>query len=260
MSSVATPLPLPPWPRPHFEAGGGDAHLFYKLHGDFSKPPTISRSKYRTAGIPEGIEALQLDRDRDAVGFRFGFEEPFVERMAAEHPSVLAAAAATPGAMVLRGTIRDPENLDYFRDIVGVITAFLDGGATAVFDPYRLDWWTPEEWHQNVFELEAPAPLVHVAILLSEDSEPDRYWMHTRGMIKFGRPDLSMRGLTEDLLPGAEEVFQRFIAGQASGARIPEGKPIASDLVSGDWACHHGGSMDDPDFNNVHVEIRRRSE
>lgn len=257
MSSVATPMPLPSWPRPHFEAGGGDAHLFYKLHGDFSKPPTISRSKYRTGGIPAGIEAVQLERERDAVAFHFGFEPAFVERMTTEHPSVLEAAAATQSAMVLRGTIPDPDNLDYFRDIVGVITAFLDAGATAVFDPYRLDWWTPEEWHEQVFALEAPAPLVHVAILLSEDAEPERYWMHTRGMIKFGRPDLSMRGLSEDLLPGAEEVFHRFIAGQASGARIPEGKPIAGDLVAGDWACHHGGSMDDPDFNNVHVEIRR---
>jgi hypothetical protein len=253
-------MPLPPWPRPHFEPGGGDAHLFYKLHGDFSKPPAISRSKYRTAGIPQGIEAAQWDRDRDAAAFRFGFEGPFAERMMSEHGDVLAAASSTPGAMVLRGTIPDPDSLDYFRDLVGVIQAFLDGGAVAVFDPYRLDWWTPQEWKEKVFDPKAPVPHAHVAILLSEDNEPDRYWMHTRGMIKFGRPDLSMRGLTEDALAGAEELFNRFIAGQASGAQIPEGKAVSGDLVAGSWTCHHAGSMEDPDFNNVHVEIRRAAE
>jgi hypothetical protein len=251
---MTTAAPLPTWARPHFEPGGGDAHLFYKLHGDFSKTPAVSRTKYRTAGVPKGGETFQLDRDAGDA-FRFGLDGPFAQRLRDDHPDVLAAAEAAPHALVIRATIPDPSNLDYLRDVVGLITAFLDAGAVAVLDPFRLDWWTPDEWRDRAFGPAAPAPAHHVTILLSEDADPERYWMHTRGMIKFGRPDLSMRGLTDDLLPGAEELFGRFIAGQASGAIVAEGKQIQLDGLPGTWRCHHAGSMEDPDFNNVHIEI-----
>jgi hypothetical protein len=257
VSSVVTPVPLLAWPRPYFEPGGGDAHLFYKLHGDFSKPPPVSRAKYRTAGIPPGIQTMQLDRDRDGDAFRFGLDDPFAARLREEHPELVARIESAPHAIVFRGTLEDPENLDYFRDIIGVITAFLDGGAVALLDPFRLDWWTREEWRERVFDPASPNVLEHVQILLGEDEQTaGAYWMHTRGMIKFGRPDLSIRGLTEEQLPGGEEVCTRFIGGQAFGALVPEGKEVNVEALPGNWVCRHGGSMDDPDFNNVHIDIR----
>jgi hypothetical protein len=47
----------------------------------------------------------------------------------------------------------------------------------------------------------------------------------------------------------------RFIEHQAFGAVIPEGQSVRMASLPPDGVAHHGGDLDDPDFNNVHVEL-----
>jgi hypothetical protein len=54
----------------------------------------------------------------------------------------------------------------------------------------------------------------------------------------------------------AIDLCNRFIQLQAQGALIAEGQEIRMDSLPAGLMCHHGGSVEDPDFNNVHVEIR----
>jgi len=42
---------------------------------------------------------------------------------------------------------------------------------------------------------------------------------------------------------------------QAFGAVVPEGQPIEMSSLPDGWRCFHRGSLDDPDFNNRHIEI-----
>ncbi len=74
-------------------------------------------------------------------------------------------------------------------------------------------------------------------------------------MIKFGRPDLSVRGVTRELGPAVEDLCNRFIEMQAFGAVVPEGQEVKMKALPPGWRCRHGGTIDDPDFNNVHLEI-----
>lgn len=72
----------------------------------------------------------------------------------------------------------------------------------------------------------------------------------------FGRPDLGMFNVTPDLKDGAIEMVNRFIEFQAFGGILEEGKEISMQGLPEGLFCHHAGDLDDPDFNNVHVEIR----
>jgi hypothetical protein len=45
-----------------------------------------------------------------------------------------AAVARTAQCLVLRGTLEDPDTLDYFRDAVGLVMGVFDSGGIAVFD------------------------------------------------------------------------------------------------------------------------------
>jgi hypothetical protein len=255
-----TTVELPRWERPHWEPGGGDAHLFYKLHGDFSRPPTVSRSRYRTEGPPATVELTTFTDADSPDAFAFGLDDFFLDDLRATRADLAAAVARAPQALVLRGAVADPDSLDYLRDTVGLITALLDtGGALAVFDPFRFHWWTPDEWRERAFDAGGPAPRHHVVILVSPEAADGGggVWVHTRGMIKFGRPDLSVRGVTDDELPAIEDLCNRFIEMMAFGAIVPEGQPIRMRALAGEWTCHHGGDLDDPEFNNVHLEIRR---
>lgn len=56
------PVELQPRPRPHFAPGGGNPLLFYVVYGTFDLSRPLSRSKYRTAGMPEWLELVSYDR------------------------------------------------------------------------------------------------------------------------------------------------------------------------------------------------------
>jgi hypothetical protein len=75
---------------------------------------------------------------------------------------------------------------------------------------------------------------------------------------KFGRPDLSVHNVPPSLQEGVIDLCNRFIEFQAFGGVIEEGQGIRMRGLPEGMTCHHGGDLDDPDFNNVHVEITWR--
>jgi hypothetical protein len=99
-----------------------------------------------------------------------------------------------------------------------------------------------------------------VIILTSDEDESGNgsnplTWFHTRGLRKFGRPDLSVHDVPARHHGAVIELIQRFIEVQAFGGTIAEGQEITMRSLPPGMTCHHGGDLDDPDFNNVHVEI-----
>ena len=53
----------------------------------------------------------------------------------------------------------------------------------------------------------------------------------------------------------AIELFNRFTLLQAEGGRIRDGAEVQMGGLPSGLTCRHRGSLEDPDFNNVHVEI-----
>lgn len=238
------------WLRPHYRPGGGDARIFYVVFGRFpSSLRPLSRKRYRCEGVPAG---LTLDFQEPG---RFRGSGPIWELLQEENPRCAAAVASAPGCMALRGLIPDPPLLDYFRDTVGLLTYLLDQGGVALYDPFSLRWWEPGEWREVAFRCGQPRPHRHVVILTSEEPE-GTVWLHTRGMLKFGRPDLSLKGLSPDTLTLYVEMVNRFIHFQALGGQIEEGQQVKLVGLPFGLRCYHQGGMEDPNFNNFHVEIR----
>jgi hypothetical protein len=246
---------LEEWPRPCFEAGGGEPFLFYAIFGATTAGLQLSRSRYRCEGIPPGVEVHAYDQPS-----RSGMPDDFRsghlwEELQHERPGLAAQIAAQDRCIVVRGALADAPTLNYLRDAIGLVTCLLDNGGVAVYDPLRFKWWSGPEWKQAVFEPAAPSPREHVVILAS--AEPDgTTWFHTRGLRKFGRPDLSIHDVPAPFGDAVIELFNRFIELQAFGGVIREGQPIRMSSLPAGMVCTHGGSEDDPDFNNVHVEVR----
>jgi hypothetical protein len=247
---------LPTWPRRHFQQGGGDAQLFYKIHGTFTALPAISRTKYRCDGVPAGCDLQIHSRVSAPDVLNFGLEEGWIGReFRDQQPALATEVARTEHCLVLRGLVADPETLDYLRDTVGLVMALLESGGIAVFDPQIFRWWSVDEWRTRAFDPMGAVPRHHVVILVSDEPDQHGRWYHTRGMRKFGRPDISVRHVPPAQEAAVEDLCNRFIEMQAFGAVIQEGQPIkVSGLPSG-WRCRHRGDLEDPDFNNVHVEI-----
>jgi len=72
---------------------------------------------------------------------------------------------------------------------------------------------------------------------------------------KFGRPDLSIHSVPTKYNDAIIDLFERFIELQAFGGIIEDGQPIKMKSLPAGMTWERRGNRDDPDFNNVHVEI-----
>lgn len=242
------------WPRPHFEPNGGDASLFYAVYGPPPPNYDISRETYRCTGLPDGLDMLAYGPESHPEvvdSFRQGF---LWESLKQDDPKLAIDVSMQRECFVLHGDVVDPIDLNYFRNVIGLITFLLDAGAVAVYDPYMLKWWSAAAWRAEVFAPEQRSPLTHVVILVSQE-ENGTAWFHTRGMRKFGRPDISVHGVTRAHRNAVTELCNHFIEFQAQGGIIGEGEEIKMSSLPAGMLCSHRGDLDDPDFNNVHVEV-----
>jgi hypothetical protein len=221
--------------------------LFYAAFGD-------STLRVRA---PEWGGTLRSDlqlSSAEASGFRSG---PSWDKCCREQPELAAAIAGSDTALVIQGPVTLHESLDYLRETIELLSYLLEGGAIGVHDLFAQAWWSPQAWdematHGGIFN-----PFDHVSLLASP--EPNgRFWLHTRGMRKFGRPDLSVRGVAEDQRDAVQKMIDRFINYQALGGVIEPGRPVA---MSGLQDVYRpgpvSGNPEDPDFHNLHIEISR---
>jgi hypothetical protein len=243
------------WKREHFVPSGGDPFLFYVAFGEIDAAAPLSASRYRSNGAPDEIELMSYDRNSQPDVFEMFMQGYVWDRLRIDDPGLASEVESAPGCVVLRGAVPDPPTLNYLRDCVGLLTHFFDNGARALYDPLTLHWWNREQWNEWIFSPAASVPRHHVVILLSPEEGNRTTWVHTRGMLKFGRPDISVRGVDESALDGAIDLCNRFIELQAFGGVVPEGQEIRMASLPPGGRVHHTGSLDDPEFNNVHVEI-----
>jgi hypothetical protein len=250
------PDDLADWPRRYYQGPGGRPFLFYVVFGAFPPMPALSRQEYRSSGVFPGLQLSHYDRGKhpDVLdGFRQGYLWDELKR---HEPGLAEAVQAADECLILRGELEDQGDLNYLRDTVGLLTFLLDHGGVAVYDPWMFRWWQPAAWKGQVFQPGRAVPRQHVVILTSEEPEDASLtWFHTRGMRKFGRPDLSVHGVPSQYREAVIDLCNRFIEYQALGGVIEEGQEIRLKTLPSGMTCRHAGDVDDPDFNNVHVEI-----
>lgn len=245
---------LDPWSREHWSEGGGDPLLFYVVFGDVKPKQSLSRSTYRSNGIPDGLELMGYGPDQHEVvdGFRDGY---VWEQLLAGDPVTGQRIAAATHCMVCRGTPADSSSLDYLRDTIGLLTYLLDQGGVGIYDPLGLCYWRPEDWKAEIFGGPPDEMRRHVVILLSDEDDSSLAWYHTRGMRKFGRPDISVHNVPASHEHAVTKLCNRLIEFQAAGAVIPNGQRVRMAELPDGGVMTHGGDLDDPDFNNVHLNV-----
>jgi hypothetical protein len=230
--SLTMGSPLADWPRPHYVPGGKNPFLFYVVYGQIDTTKALSRSRYGSDGIPDGIDVMTYGPiDADVVAsFRHGY---LWDQFTADNPGLAARVIAQNCCLVLKGEVSDPPSL---------------------YDPQMFTWWEPSDWRSRVWDVGLPAPRHHVVILLSEEADGTQ-WIHTRGMRKFGRPDLSIHNVGPQYRDAVIDLCNRFIELLAFGGVVDEGQEVRLGSLPSGMKCFRRGSEVDPDFNNEHIEI-----
>jgi hypothetical protein len=250
---------LPSWPRQFYQPTDAKALIWYQVYGHFPDTIEISRSQYRCAGVPAGVEiANHIRPSQGEVVTGFLANPFFVAALKRELPQLASTVKSAPECTIIRGEVPDSPNLDYLRDVVGLVTWFFDNGAVAVLDPQTTAWYDRKKWRDQLFDPKSFDPSRHVVIFYSEENggaNTNEFWLHTRGMRKFARPDLSVHDVPAEKRDAAIDLLNRLVDAQAFGGVIAEGQSIKMPSLPQGLTCHRTGSRDDPDFNNTHIEI-----
>lgn len=243
------------WSRPKWSPGGGDPFLLYVVYGRATAPVADERRRFRTRGLPPGVELRAFHRADHSEYLRTAYEEGYAWEEFSRRDSALAArVSASPGCLVIAGSVADPDSLIYLRDILGMVALLLSSGGVAVYDPITFTWWQPRAWQEKFFLHDRCAPVDHVVTYYSREEQDGFLWFHTRGMRKFGRPDISLHNVRSVDSERAATVCAGLIDYQAFGGVLQEGQAIRSPGLPRFIATHRGG-FDDPAFNNVSVEL-----
>jgi len=247
------PDALPAWPRPNFTPNAGQPFLLFAAFGALDLSVPIDRDRYRAAGVPGGCELLLYDAAVQKSSFHHLRDSAAWQQAADEAPELAALAKCARQFAFLRGHVRKSFTLEYLRDAVGIIEYLGDRGATAIFDPHTLQFWSPADWHARLFAPAKPVPHEHVLILESEDSG-GLAWVHTRGLRKFGRPDLSVRGVGPAYRDRVVDLFNHYVDYLAGGGTILSGDRVTLVGLPPGGIFQVDPRLDHEEFQNAHAE------
>lgn len=246
----------PTWPRPYWQPSDEQALLHFYVFGHFAPELVIPAARYGSPGLPDGVS---LERFQNLALRRwdgYPLKGALGELLKEDDPATFERARIAPEVLVLRGQRPDSATLDYLRDTLGVLAGLLDAGASAILDPQILTLFDARHWRERYLIDGGAPPRHHVLIVRTADDRPERSRVRTRGMRKFGRPDIDLHNVPDAAINRAGALCEQLVELEALGAQFADGQPLEIEGVPGDLVAHRGGSLDDPEFNNRHVAFR----
>ena len=239
--------------RQYYEDIGYKPFLFYVVFGVSGDELEVSRTKHNVDGLPEGLDIISLARPDHSdyidglIGGGIG------EHLKKADSALYESCKACDKVVIMRGEIADDSTFDYMRNLIGICEAFIDKGAKGILDLQTFTLYSPKEWNDRFFGKDVNAQN-HVLIMFSK--EDDGYWIHTRGMAEFGRPDYGISKVPEDKLEDYKQVIDQmvFYGGQGlvfkGSAKLHtfNGKTfrVSTEFVN---------NFDNDDYNNAYYNV-----
>lgn len=248
------PVIIPAWQRPHWQAGDEEILLQFYVFGKFESV-RVPSSDYGSPGLPKGIESTSHHHAALRQWEGYPLKGAMGRMFKADAPVAYQRALDAPQVLVVRGSLKDRQSTGYLRDTLGVVAGMLDIGGVAVLDPQVLSLETADEWRRR-FLIPDGAPVRNHLLILCDDEAAEGYSrVHTRGLRKFGRPDISIRQVPGTAVDRAGALAEQLAELLALGARFTDGQALAIEGLPGGVTVRLGGGPDDPQFNNHFIEL-----
>ena len=134
------------WERTYFTPTEDHIFSFFVIFGKFSGEVNISGSKYNFDSLPENTDIAKY-HEGASPDYRDSFKSGYLWKELCENdPALAKSVESAPSCMVIRTEIPDQESFDYLRNLVGLVTYFVDNRGVCVYEPQRFKWWHPNEW------------------------------------------------------------------------------------------------------------------
>lgn len=176
-----------------------------------------------------------------------GAPEPLLRRLTAPDLSSLEHANAAFRLTVVQQGI-DAANAVRFQ--VQIADALVDRYGGVLVDPQMQLVWGAERWRadRSLGELEVRRHVVIHADLLDTG-----YWLHTHGLVKFGRPDLEIFAVPEEEVGAGVRILNEIAERSMSGEELRAGDRI--ELGAARVRLAAGGQHTPNDFDNTCLRV-----
>lgn len=251
---MSHPIPIPAWQRPHWHASNEEILLQFYVFGKFDAVRVPSQD-YGSSGLPAGITAIKYPHAELRAWEGYPLKGAMGRMFKADSPQAYQRALDAPEVMLVRGTLKDSQSTGYLRDTLGVLAGMLDIGGKVILDPQILGLLDAEAWRGQYLVRDGAPIRNHVLILCDGEDESGCSWIHTRGMRKFGRPDVSIHRVPDAAIDRAGLLCEKMVELQALGAHFSDGQRLDIDGAPAGLSVRRGGGLDDPRFNNTFVEL-----
>ncbi len=251
---MSKPIPIPAWQRPHWQASAEEILLQFYVFGKFDAV-RVPSADYGSPGLPPGISATNHAHAQLRAWEGYPLKGAMGRMFKADAPQAYQQAIAAPEVMLVRGTLKDSQATAYLRDTLGVLAGMLDIGGQVILDPQILSLLDADAWRRHYLIRDGAPIRHHLLILCDGESEPGRSWIHTRGMRKFGRPDISIHQVPDAAIDRAGLLCEKLVELQALGAHFVDGQRLDIEGAPAGVSVRRGGGLDDPQFNNTFVEF-----
>lgn len=226
--------------------------LFYVVFGVSEDNMQVSKSKHHVDEIPAGIDIMCVNRTNNNDYIENFFQGAIGSIIKESNEELYNKCREQETCVVIQGAAIEDATFDYMKNLIGVMQAFVENGAVGILDLLTFSLFSPKAYTDKFFEKDINAQ-DHVVILVSKTN--DKYWLHTRGMSKFGRPDISMEDVSEDKLALCQKLINQMIYFGGEGAVFKEQikinvAPEESYIVRTEFI----NDFENDDFNNAYYK------
>lgn len=236
--------------------------VFYVVYGNFDENELNPLKNIEPGILPSWVKVKIITTTEAMSEYTSLLRGPDVEAMigdTSQSKELLAKTIKAKNAVVVYGeTIHTKQAFKDYMDISSFVLMLscLDN-PISVFDLRTYTLAKPETWakirlKEDKFDIQN-----EILVTIIPEEQNKLFWLHTKGMIKFGQPELSMHGLTESEYKKAFESLNT-LASQV----VLDNKPIkhesmikTKEFPNGLYAYHDGSYEDDDFWGNVHVEL-----
>lgn len=240
--------------RPYYEDLNYHPLLFYVVFGVEDEELSVSRERHHVDEFPEGLDMIFYKKPEHSEYMSSMLEGTLGEILKEDNPVLYEAARNSDGWAVIRGEVVQDTDLNYMRNAIGFVQALVEKDAVGVLDLQTFKLFSSEEWTENFFSKEFDA--YHHVVILASQMEDGSIWLHTRGMRKFGRPDMSLKNVTPEDVNHAAQVINQMIYYGALGVFFSQ--PTKLHTHTGRTYVVKTKFVEDfenPDFNNSYYEF-----
>jgi len=222
---------IEPWARPAFRPTGRPAAVALVAFAD--DDIVGADADLRLAGtVPAGAPVAALDfrghRVSDSAEWIDGWRTGGLRTVAGRDLGDLARLDAATCCYMASIEVDDPADLTHLQLAWAVASALARKGAFAVLDVYATSWWAGPA----VAALAPDRPFtVQQEVSLTAETEPTPgfgHTVHTRGLVKVGRPDL-ITGVAVDDIQHTAQILNHLGRMLAEGHLLEPGQHLRFD-------------------------------